>query len=89
MAAAVGILTSSFNDDARVVVSIFVDSRAPNVRGVWLKNSKTRVKKIQKKTCHAPVSSARGEKASDKCPHFVVQKKSKKVKKKLVRALEI
>jgi hypothetical protein len=28
-------------------------------------------------------------KPSDKCPHFVVQKKFKKVKKKLVRALEI
>ena len=27
--------------------------------------------------------------SSDKCPHFVVQKKFKKVKKKLVRALEI
>jgi hypothetical protein len=53
------------------------------------KTQKTRIKKIQKKACHAPVSSARGGKPSDKCPHFVVQKKFKKVKKKLVRAVEI
>jgi hypothetical protein len=46
-------------------------------------------KKNQKKTCQTLTLSAKGKLRSDKCPHFVVQKNSKKVKKKLVRALEI
>jgi hypothetical protein len=45
-------------------------------------------KKGKKKLVRPSLLSLEGT-ASDKCPHFVVQKKSKKVKKKLVRALEI
>jgi len=48
-----------------------------------------RAKKNQKKTCQTLAPSAKGKLRSDKCRHFVVQKNSKKVKKKLVRALEI
>jgi hypothetical protein len=44
--------------------------------------------KKSKKACQGIGVSARGT-PSDKCPRFVVQKKFKKVKKKLVRALEI
>jgi len=74
-------------------------SDAPNLRGSICFNSRHAVicgadgvkarKKNQKKTCQTLASSAKGKIRSDKCPHFVVQKKFKKVKKKLVRALEI
>jgi hypothetical protein len=46
------------------------------------------LKKVKKKLVRALGLPIQG-KLSDKCHHFVVQKKFKKVKKKLVRALEI
>jgi len=45
-------------------------------------------RKVEKKLVRTSGLPLEGS-SSDKCPHFVVQKKFKKVKKKLVRALEI
>jgi len=45
-------------------------------------------KKLKKKLVRTLGLPLEGN-ATDKCRHFVVQKKIKKVKKKLVRALEI
>jgi hypothetical protein len=42
-----------------------------------------------KKKLVRPLELQLEETSTDKCPHFVVQKKIKKVKKKLVRVLEI
>ena len=50
---------------------------------------KTANQKNSKKSLSEPRLFRYRGTSSDKCPHFVVQKKFKKVKKKLVRALEI
>jgi hypothetical protein len=52
MAAAVGILTSSFNDDA-IVVSVFV-TRGPECATRVSEKIKTRVKKNPKKSLSPP-----------------------------------
>jgi hypothetical protein len=46
------------------------------------------VKRVKKKLVRTSGLPLEGS-SSDKCPHLVVQKKFKKVKKKLVRVLEI
>jgi hypothetical protein len=58
-----------------------------DIRAIRRSNPKKIVKKGEKKLVRALRVPLEGT-SSDKHPHFVVQKKFKKVKKKLVRALE-